>query len=102
MRVTSERNGAEQIFRVEGRLDTNTAPELEAKLSGDMSGVEKLIFDFSDLTYISSAGLRVLLSAILMMEGQGSVVIRNASDDVKDVFEVTGFIDELTLEQVPL
>lgn len=102
MRVTSERNGAEQIFRVEGRLDTNTAPELEAKLSGDMSGVEKLIFDFSDLTYISSAGLRVLLSAILMMEGQGSVVIRNARDDVKDVFEVTGFIDELTLEQVPL
>ena len=102
MRVTSERNGAEQIFRVEGRLDTNTAPELEAKLSVDMSGVEKLIFDFSDLTYISSAGLRVLLSAILMMEGQGSVVIRNASDDVKDVFEVTGFIDELTLEQVPL
>ena len=102
MRVTSERNGAEQIFRVEGRLDTNTAPELEAKLSGDMSGVEKLIFDFSDLTYISSAGLRVLLSAILMMEGQGSVVIRNASDDVKDVFEKTGFIDELTLEQVPL
>lgn len=102
MRVTSERNGAEQIFRVEGRLDTNTAPELEAKLSGDMSGVEKLIFDFSDLTYISSAGLRVLLSAILMMEGKGSVVIRNASDDVKDVFEVTGFIDELTLEQVPL
>ena len=102
MRVTSERNGAEQIFRVEGRLDTNTAPELEAKLSGDMSGVEKLIFDFSDLTYISSAGLRVLLTAILMMERQGSVVIRNASDDVKDVFEVTGFIDELTLEQVPL
>ena len=81
-----------------GRLDTTTAPDLEKEVKESIEGVESLDFDFKSLEYISSAGLRVLLSAQKIMNKQGSMVIKNASDEVKEIFEVTGFADILTIE----
>lgn len=82
----------------EGRLDTMTAPELEAVLKAELDGVETLIFDLEKLDYISSAGLRVLLSAQKMMNRQGSMKILHANEIIMEVFEVTGFTDILTIE----
>ena len=81
-----------------GRLDTTTAPDLEKEVKGGIEGVEDLIFDFSKLEYISSAGLRVLLSAQKVMNQQGNMVVKKASDEIKEIFEVTGFSDILTIE----
>ena len=83
---------------LEGRLDTMTAPDLEAQLTASLGGVENLVFDFAKLEYISSAGLRVLLSAQKTMNKQGTMVVRNATEEVKEIFEVTGFSDILTIE----
>ena len=83
---------------LEGRLDTMTAPELESELSANLGGVESLVFDLAKLEYISSAGLRVLLSAQKTMIKQGTMVVRNATEEVKEIFEVTGFSDILTIE----
>lgn len=81
-----------------GRLDTSTAPELEAVVRGNLDGVKELIFDIRELEYVSSAGLRVFLSAQKIMNKQGSMLIKNVSKDVMEVFEVTGFSDILTIE----
>ena len=81
-----------------GRLDTTTAPQLETELKQNISGVEALILDFSGLEYLSSAGLRVLLSAQKVMNRQGSMVVRNANEIIMEIFEVTGFVDVLTIE----
>lgn len=83
---------------LEGRLDTTTAPQLEAELKQSISDNEKLILDFAKLEYISSAGLRVLLAAQKVMNKQGEMVIRNVNDVIAEVFEVTGFSDILTIE----
>ncbi|MBQ6587392.1 MAG: STAS domain-containing protein [Butyrivibrio sp.] len=83
---------------LEGRLDTMTAPDLETQLTASLGGVENLVFDLSKLEYISSAGLRVLLSAQKTMNKQGTMVVRNATEEVKEIFEVTGFSDILTIE----
>lgn len=83
---------------LEGRLDTMTAPDLEAQLTASLGGVENLVFDLAKLEYISSAGLRVLLSAQKTMNKQGTMVVRNATEEVKEIFEVTGFSDILTIE----
>lgn len=83
---------------LEGRLDTVTAPELEEELKTGLSGVKDLVFDLGKLDYISSAGLRVLLSAQKTMNKQGSMVIHNANEDLMEIFEVTGFVDILTIE----
>lgn len=83
---------------VEGRLDTTTAPELEAELKASLDGVTRLELDFAGLEYVSSAGLRVILSAQKTMNKQGSMVIRNVSETVMEVFEITGFSDILTIE----
>ncbi len=98
MTITKKREGNKLEILLEGRLDTTTAPQLEAELKEDISGVEELRLDFADLAYISSAGLRVLLSAQKIMNRQGSMVICNVNEDVMDVFDVTGFIDILTIE----
>ena len=90
--------GNELSIALEGRLDTMTAPDLESLLSANLGGVESLSFDLSKLEYISSAGLRVLLSAQKTMNKQGSMVVRNATEEVKEIFEVTGFSDILTIE----
>ena len=83
---------------LEGRLDTVTAPALEAELKQSLNDVTELVFDFSNLEYISSAGLRVLLSSQKIMNKQGSMVIRHVNETIMEVFEVTGFIDILSIE----
>ncbi|MBQ3295613.1 MAG: STAS domain-containing protein [Erysipelotrichaceae bacterium] len=80
-----------------GRLDTTTAPELEAELKNSLEGIEGLEFDLSDLDYISSAGLRVLLFAQKSMMGK-TMVVRNVKPEIMEVFEITGFNDILTIE----
>ncbi|MBR0132480.1 MAG: STAS domain-containing protein [Lachnospiraceae bacterium] len=91
-------NGNELTFLLTGRLDTTTAPELEEQLKKEIDGVEELVFDFADLEYISSAGLRVLLSAQKIMNKQGSMKVINSSEEINEIFEVTGFSDILTIE----
>ena len=98
MEIIKQRNNQELTVTLTGRLDTTTAPELETELKDELDGVEKLIFEIRDLDYISSAGLRVLLSAQKVMNQQGSMVVRNAQDPIMEIFEVTGFSDILTIE----
>lgn len=86
------------IVALTGRLDTNTASELENELKSSIEGIEFLVLDFNNLDYISSAGLRVLLSVQKIMNKQGEMIIKNVNDDIKEVFEVTGFIDILNIE----
>ena len=81
-----------------GRLDTTTAPQLETELKQNISGVEVLILDFAGLEYLSSAGLRVLLSAQKVMNRQGSMIVKNVNEIIMEIFEVTGFVDLLTIE----
>lgn len=95
--VKSMDNGTLRLA-VEGRLDTTTAPALEAEIRTGLEGIASLVFDLSALEYISSAGLRVLLSAQKTMNKQGSMVVKGANESVREVFEITGFSDILTLE----
>ena len=81
-----------------GRLDTTTAPQLEAELKANIAGVETLVLDFAGLDYLSSAGLRVLLAAQKIMNKQGSMVVKNVNETIAEIFEVTGFCDILTIE----
>ena len=97
MTIKKQRDDSKLNIGLEGRLDTTTAPQLEAELK-DLAGVTELVFDMATLEYVSSAGLRVLLAAQKVMNKQGSMVIRNANDDIKDIFDVTGFSDILTIE----
>ena len=90
--------GNELSLALTGRLDTTTAPQLEAELKENLAGITNLVFDFSDLEYISSAGLRVLLSAQKTMNKQGSMVVKNSQEAIREIFEVTGFSDILTIE----
>lgn len=98
MTINNTKSGDNLLIALEGRLDTTTAPELESAIKESIDGVKELAFDFASLEYISSAGLRVLLSTQKIMNKQGSMVIKNANDTVKEVFEVTGFSDILTIE----
>lgn len=99
MVITKNTEGAKLTLNVQGRLDTTTAPQLEAELKDSVSCVSELVLDFAGLEYISSAGLRVLLSAQKVMSRQGSMVVRNVNEDIMDVFELTGFSDILTIER---
>ena len=94
------KNANANVLKVilEGRLDTTTAPQLEAELTSALSGVTDLKFDLEKLDYISSAGLRVLLSTQKTMNKQGTMVISNVPAQVKEIFDVTGFSDILTIE----
>jgi anti-sigma B factor antagonist len=98
MTINKNKNGTALALAVEGRLDTITAPELEAVLKEELDGVEELTFDFSSLDYISSAGLRVLLSAQKRMNAQGTMKVTGVSEIIMEIFEVTGFTDILTIE----
>ncbi len=98
MTITKKQNGSELEIMLEGRLDTMTAPELEAELNASLPAADSLVMDFTKLEYISSAGLRVLLSAHKVMSGKGGLKIRNANEIVREVFDVTGFADILTIE----
>lgn len=96
--INKESEGNSLLVKLAGRLDTVTAPQLEKELMESLDGVTALSFDMAELEYISSAGLRVLLTSQKTMNKQGSMVIRNASEEVKEIFEVTGFSDILTIE----
>ena len=98
MTIEKKLNGNALEIALEGRLDTMTAPELEAELNQSMSGAESLVLDFSKLEYISSAGLRVLLSAHKAMSAKGGLKVTHVNEIVQEVFEVTGFADILTIE----
>lgn len=98
MTIEKSQEGSRLNITLEGRLDTTAAPKLEAELKRSVSDIEELIFDFEKLEYISSAGLRVLLSAQKVMNKQGSMTVKNVNDVVMEVFEVTGFVDILTIE----
>ena len=83
---------------VSGRLDTQTAPELEKELDSVLSGLKELTFDFANLEYVSSAGLRVILKAQKAMNAQGSMKLTGVNDSIMEVFDITGFLDILTIE----
>lgn len=98
MTIDKKLEGTKLEIILEGRLDTITAPALEKEIKQSLNGITELIFDFEKLEYISSAGLRVLLAAQKIMNKQGSMIIKNVNDVINDVFEVTGFVDILTIE----
>lgn len=98
MEIKKAKNENELNLAVVGRLDTTTAPQLEAELKQSISGVEKLVLDFEALEYLSSAGLRVLLAAQKVMNKQGEMVIRNVNETIAEIFEITGFADILSIE----
>ena len=98
MTIEKNLNGTELSLTIVGRLDTSTAPQLETEIKESVAGVEKLVLDFAALEYLSSAGLRVLLAAQKIMNKQGEMVIKNVNETINEIFEVTGFIDILTIE----
>ena len=97
MTITKNLNGSELTIALAGRLDTTTAPALEAEIGSSLTGITELAFDFAQLEYISSAGLRVLLAAQKVMNKQGKMTVRSVSSDIMEVFEITGFSDILTI-----
>lgn len=98
MKITKNSEASRLTVCVSGRLDTNTAPQLEAELSGALDGVSELILDFGALDYISSAGLRILLALQKRMKRQGTMKVTHVNEIVGEIFEVTGFSDILTIE----
>ena len=96
MNVTKKMNGSTLEVALEGRLDTMTAPQLEEELA-DLDKADSLVLECSNLEYISSAGLRVLLSAYRTMNMKGGMKLTNINEIVREVLEVTGFIDILTI-----
>lgn len=98
MKISKIANGSELTVSLEGRLDTNTSPDLEAALKGALEGVDSLTFDMEKLEYVSSAGLRVLLSAQKTMNKQGAMKLIHVNELIGEIFEVTGFSDILTVE----
>ena len=97
MTINKISEGSRLTIVIDGRLDTNSSPKLEAELRQSVSGVTELVFDFSGVEYISSAGLRVLLAAQKVMNRQGSMRLVGVSAEVMEVFEITGFADILTI-----
>lgn len=97
MQIHERKNGTELILELDGRIDTMTAPELDNYLNGTLSGISSLILDFEKVSYISSAGLRVLLMAQKTMLKQGKMEIHNVNDMIQEIFEVTGFQEILTI-----
>ena len=98
MNITKQLNDSELLLTIEGSIDTLTAPELDKELSNSLEGITSLILDFTDVDYVSSAGLRVLLGVYKTMTTQGKFVIRHVNPDVMEVFKMTGFDKFLTFE----
>ena len=98
LNIEKKTNGTELTVALTGRLDTTTAPELERELKENLDGVTALVIDMAALEYISSAGLRVLLSAQTIMGRQGEMKVTHVSETIMEIFEVTGFSDILTIE----
>ena len=98
LNIEKKENASELTVALTGRLDTTTAPELETELKASLDGVTALTIDMTGLDYISSAGLRVLLSAQKLMNKQGEMKIVHVNETILEIFEVTGFSDILTIE----
>ena len=98
MTITKKQDGTNLEIALDGRLDTTTAPDLEKELNACLDAADTLTLDFADLAYISSAGLRVLLSAHKAMSAKGGMKVTHANEIVKEVFEVTGFADIIDME----
>ena len=99
MEIIKKLDGDKFELKVEGRLDTTTAPELEEVIVAGIEGVKEMVFDFAGLDYISSAGLRVLLSAQKIMNKQGEMKVIGVNDTIMEIFEVTGFSDILKIDK---
>ena len=98
MKIDLKKEGKKLTITLEGKLDTNTSPELDSKIN-ELDEMEEVVIDMKKLDYISSAGLRVLLSMQKIMNKQGKMTITNVCDNVMDIFEVTGFSDILDIEK---
>ena len=98
MNINIERENGKALMKIEGRLDTTTAPELEKAINGEGDELKSLVLDFKAVDYISSAGLRVLLTAQKKMNVQGDMELINVGEAVMDVFEMTGFADILVIK----
>ena len=98
MNINIERENGKALMKIEGRLDTTTAPELEKAINGEGDDLKSLVLDFNGVDYISSAGLRVLLTAQKKMNAQGYMELINVSEAVMDIFEMTGFADILVIK----
>ena len=98
MTIEKTMNGTVAILKIIGRLDTTTAPELEATIDGCVAGIKELVLDCTALEYVSSAGLRVILKAQKLMNAQGKMKLTNVNETVMEVFDITGFADILTIE----
>ena len=96
LNIEKKAEGSNLEIALTGRLDTTT--DLENEVKGNIDGVENLVFNLENLDYISSAGLRVLLSTQKIMNKQGSMVVKNCAEEIMEIFEVTGFSDILTIE----
>lgn len=99
MKITKTVENGKVILLVDGRLDTVTAPELAAAIAEIEDGVKELVFDFSELEYVSSAGLRVILSTHKKLDAEGGkLVVRHPNDMIQSIFALTGFIEILNIE----
>ncbi len=98
MTINQNREGNQLTLSLEGRLDTTTAPELEAVVDTALAGVETLVVDLEQLEYVSSAGLRVFLKMQKLMNAQGAMKLIHVNETIMEVFDITGFVDILTIE----
>ncbi|MBR3640553.1 MAG: STAS domain-containing protein [Oscillibacter sp.] len=98
MTINTQKDGAALVLALEGRLDTTTSPELEAVLAKELPDAQSLTMDLAGLSYLSSAGLRLLLSAQKTMSARDGMTVKNVNETIMEVFEITGFSDILTIE----
>ena len=98
MTIEKTITNASASLKIVGRLDTSTAPELEAAIDGCVAGIKELVLDCSELEYVSSAGLRVILKAQKLMNAQGNMKLTHVNETIMEVFDITGFADILTIE----
>ncbi len=98
MTITKHEDGKNLTLALEGRLDTTTAPELEAELNASLDGIKELTLDLEQTAYLSSAGLRVILGAQKRMNKQGHMTVTHVCADIMEVFEITGFVDILDIQ----
>ena len=98
MKIDKDLKDGKLVLAIEGEINSFTAPELEEVIKNDLNGVKSLFFDFKEVEYLSSAGLRVLLVAQKIMNKQGKMSLRNVNKSVMEVFEITGFSNILDIE----
>ena len=98
MKIEKTLEGKRLAVRLEGELNTVTAPELEAAIASDLASIDDIVFDMSELTYITSAGLRILLVCQQEVEDRGEVVVCGANPEIREIMEVTGFDSIMTLQ----